>query len=186
MQFKSLFTLGLASVAVAAPAMTAAQKAQSAQDLATVQAVFNDVQAGIDVMVQAVKTYTGEPAALASIQSGSDNLMKIINDGAKKVAASTAMGLADAIGVLGPVSTLGSKVDEIVLALAEKKETFTKLSLQQVVIDDLKAQKGAADELVKAILANLPMPGLLGIIAGPIAKGITDKIDNGIKQWGGA
>jgi len=27
------------------------------------------------------------------------------------------------------------------------------------------------------------MPGLLGIVAGPIAKQITDKLEGGIKVW---
>jgi hypothetical protein len=186
MQFKNIITLGFASLAVAAPALNAANvplRTYSVQDLQSVTDTFNAIQAGIDKMTDSVKAYTGDPAQLAAIQGGSDDLAKIIDAGTAKVAASPAMGLMDAINVLGPVGTLSSKVDDIIIALATKKETFTKMNLGEVVINDLKTQKTAADGLIKAILANLPMPGLLSIIAGPIAKQITDKLENGIKQW---
>jgi Hydrophobic surface binding protein A len=180
MQIKTILTLGFASMALAAPAI---EMHNAKFDLQSVTDTFNAIQSGIDKMVNDVKAYTGDPQQLKAIQDDSDAILKTINDGAAKVAASPAMGLMDAIGVLGPVGTLSSKVDEIIMALATKKETFTKMNLASLVTKDLSDQKNAADALVKAILANLPIPGLLGIIAGPIAKQITDKLDAGVKAW---
>jgi len=168
-------------MAVAAPTVAGTM---APLDLVSVTDTFNAIQAGIDKMVANVKAYTGDSAAqVAAIQSESDNVLKIIRDGTDKVAKSPAMGIADAIGILGPVGTLSSKVDEIINALASKKEVLTKNNLASVVLKDLQDQKNAAEKLVTAILNNLPLPSLLGIIAAPIAKQITDKLDAGAKSW---
>jgi len=168
-------------MAVAAPTVAGTM---APLDLVSVTDTFNAIQAGIDKMVANVKAYTGGSAAqVAAIQSDSDNVLKIIRDGTDKVAKSPAMGIADAIGILGPVGTLSSKVDEIINALASKKEVLTKNNLASVVLKDLQDQKNAAEKLVTAILNNLPLPSLLGAIAAPIAKQITDKLDAGAKSW---
>jgi len=148
MQFKNTLILGFVAVAIAAPVFNAANvplRNYSTQDLISVTDTFTAIQNGIDKMVDAVKAYNGDPAALASIQQFSDDLKKVIDDGTAKVAASPAMGLMDAISVLGPTGTLSSKVDDIVIALATKKEEFTKANLAEVVINDLKSQKDSND-----------------------------------------
>jgi hypothetical protein len=187
MQFKNiLLTLSVVTAAIAAPAFNTVNvplRTYSVQDLQSVTDTFTAIQGAIDKMVEAVKGYNGDPAALAAIQTGSDDIKKIMDEGAVKIAASPAMGLMDAINILGPTGTLSSKVDDIVIALASKKEDFIKANLGDIVINDLKGQKDSSDQLVKAILANLPMPGLLGVIAGPIAGQITTKLDNAIKAW---
>jgi hypothetical protein len=180
MQIKTILSLTFASMAVAAPTVTGTM---APLDLVSVTDTFNAIQAGIDKMVANVKAYTGGSAQVAAIQSDSDNVLKIIRDGTDKVAKSPAMGIADAIGILGPVGTLSSKVDEIINALASKKEVLTKNNLASVVLKDLQDQKNAAEKLVTAILNNLPLPSLLGAIAAPIAKQITDKLDAGAKSW---
>jgi hypothetical protein len=180
MQLKTLISLTFASMAVAVPVVASNM---GKFDLPAVTETFNNIQNGIDKMAQDVRAYKGDPQQLAVIQSDSDALAQIIDQGTAKIKASPAMGLMDAINILGPVGTLSSKVDDIITALASNKDTFAKMNVNSVVIQDLKQQKAAADKLVTAILANLPIPGLLGIIAGPIAKQITDKLDGGIKQW---
>jgi uncharacterized membrane protein YeaQ/YmgE (transglycosylase-associated protein family) len=175
----SVVALGLIGAVAAAPLE------QTKFDLPAVQNTFNDIQAGIDKMVADVKAFTGDKAAINPIVADSEAILTIIREGADKVAKSPAMGLMDAISVLGPVSTLSAKVDEIVMALAEKKEKITGAGAAGLVADNLRKQKNEADGLVKSILANLPMPGLLGIVAGPIAKQITDKLDAGAKAWSG-
>ncbi len=57
-----------------------------------------------------------------------------------------------------------------------------KLSIGSVVLDQLKAQHVSAEALSEAVLVNPPLPSLLGVIGGPVANQITDKLDNGIKQ----
>jgi len=180
MQIKAIISFSLASMVFAAPAVV---YHNVNFDLVSITDTFTAIQGGIDKMVAAVKSYTGDPAQLVPIQNTSDDILKIIQDGTAKVASSPAMGLMDAINVLGPTGTLSSKVDEIIMALAEKKALFTENNLGDVVLKDLNDQKTASEALVKAILNNLPMPGLLGVVAGPIAKQITDKLENGIKAW---
>jgi hypothetical protein len=180
MQLKTIISLGFASMAVAVPAIASTREKF---DLPAITDTFTNIQNGIDKMAQDVRAYKGDPQQLAVIQTDSGSLQKIIQDGTAKIKTSPAMGLMDAIGVLGPVGVLSSKVDDVITALASNKETFTKMNVGGVVVQDLKVQKAAADQLVAAILANLPLLSLLGIIAGPIAKQVTDKLDAGIKAW---
>jgi Hydrophobic surface binding protein A len=176
MRFQAAVALGLFTAAFAAPIEN------TKFDLPAITSTFNNIQGGIDKMVGDVKNYKGTesmPAMLASSQG----ILDALKEGTAAIAKSPALGLMDAIGILGPVGTLSSKVDEIILALAEKKEILKGLGVSSVVKDELVKQKAGADDLVKAITNNLPMPALLGIVAGPIAKQITDKLEGGIKQW---
>jgi len=142
MQLKTFIVIGLASLATAAPAVNAPARTF---DLLAVTDTFGLIQTQIDKMVNDVKAYTGDPSGLAAIQEDSDTLAKIIGEGTAKVKASPAMGLMDAINVLGPVGVLSSKVDEIIFALAFKRTEFEKMNLNSVVLGDLQQQKTAAD-----------------------------------------
>jgi hypothetical protein len=180
MQLKTLLTLGFASMTVAAPIVAGTL---NTFDLPAITDTFNAIQGGIDKMVTDVKAFTGDPQQLVAIQEDNDAILKIINDGTDKVSKSTAMGIMDALGILGPTGTLASKVDEVIAALADKKKLLSDLNLQSIVVKDLTDQRSASDNLIKAIVANLPMPSVLGMIANPIAKQITDKLDAGVKTW---
>jgi hypothetical protein len=180
MRFQSVVALGLFSSVMATPIPAE----QTKFDLPTVQSTFNDIQAGIDKMVAGTKAFDGSnKEAIAGLLADSGVVLAAISSGADKVKASPAMTITDAVSILGPVSTLSSKVDEIVQALAAQKDKFVSLSINGVVLDELKKQRAAAEILVKNILANLPLPSLLGIVAGPIAKQVTDKLDAGIKNF---
>jgi len=185
MFFKTISTVALLATAVVAkPIDTTTLDVLAPLDLPTVQTVFTAVQEKIDKMVAQVKEFTGDTKQMEPILAASSDILAALNDGAGKISSSPAMGIADALGILGPVGTMASKVDEIVSALTVKKETFDKASVTAVVIQQLQDQRLAADKLAKAIVANLPLPGLIGPIAAPIAKQFTDKLEGGLKAFG--
>jgi hypothetical protein len=158
----------------------------SVADLPTIQGVFEKIQAGIDNLVKVVNAFTEtDIAASVPILDASKALLVTIADGGPAISKSPALGLLDAISVLGPVSTLSNKVDEIITALDTKKAAFEKAGLKVVVADELTKYRLAADVLVKAIIAGLPLPSLTGLIANPIAAQITDKLNKGITDFGG-
>jgi len=178
MQFKNILVLASLGSFVAAAPLQVVQR-----DLPTVQKVFDNIGAQIDKMAAIVNDFKGEPDQLVAVQGASEEILKIMDEGTKEITGSATMGLMDAINVIGPTGVLGAKVDGVITALGGKKAEFDKLNVASVVLDQLKAQRASAELLSTAILANLPMPSVLGVIAGPIAKQITDKLDGGIKQW---
>jgi len=177
MRLHSALAFGLFSSALATPINSAKM------DLPSVQATFDNIQQGIDKMISHVKIFKGEKDVLDAIIADSNGILAAIAEGTEKVAKSPAMGITDALNILAPVQILASKVEEVVLVLASKKETIGKAQADAAILGELQKQKTGADGLVKVILANLPMPGLIGPIAGPIAKSITDKLENGIRLW---
>ena len=184
MQLKRIFLLAsIATSAIAAPIQEETNNALVQRDLATVQQVFNSIMATIDKMVGVVEKFDGSPDQLVAVQTASEEILKIMDEGTQKIKSSPTMGLMDAINIITPTGTLGGKVDGVIQALGSKKAEFDKLNVSAVVLEQLKAQRASAENLSAAILANLPMPSLLGAIAGPIAKQITNKLDDGIKQW---
>jgi hypothetical protein len=91
--------------------------------------------------------------------------------GIAKISSTTAMGLTDAIQILGQVSNLNTAVEGVVKGLIEKKGLFDKAGLTAVVSDRLIEEKNAAQELVTAVVSKLPsyIPGAIGTTAaGPI------------------
>ena len=186
MLLHSFLAIGLAAArATALPVEADSSSPLTPFDLPTVTGTFDKIQSSIDKMVSDINAFTGDKASMTGIVADSADIQKVIEEGVTKIKASPAMGLMDAIGILAPVTTLGNKVDEIVNALASKKTDLEKINATPAVLSELRKQRLVADKLSAAILANLPMPALLGSIAKPIAKQITDKLDAGIKQWGG-
>jgi Hydrophobic surface binding protein A len=185
MHFKTISTVAfMVLAAVATPLEAVAYNTLVAFDLPTVQASFNQIQASIDKMITKIKDFDGETEKMEPMLSAATEILNGIKEGTSKIASSPTMGIMDALGMLTPVGTMASKVDEVVAALTAKKEVFDKLAITAVVVEQLQDQLKASDQMSKAIAANLPMPALLGPIAGPIGKLITDKLEAGIRAFG--
>src|ERR1700712_3010757 len=132
--FSQFFLLSLAvAKALAMPLEAETASPLGVFDLPTVQATFDKVQAGIDKMVKDVNAFTGDKAGMDVIVADSTEIQSILTEGVAKIKASPAMAIADALGILGPVGTLGSKVDEIVNALAQKKADLEKAGVAATV-----------------------------------------------------
>lgn len=83
-------------------------------------------------------------------------LLATIKSSATAVQGSSAIGLVDAVGILGPVNVLSSKVDDVVTALLTKKGQFDTAKMSGQVGEQLLADQAATKDLIKAILGKLP------------------------------
>jgi len=178
MLLRALFYAGLTASAVSANPL-------GKRDLPTVQAAFDKVGIAIDKLIGLVQGFDGDLDKLPNLLETSESITKMNLEGAGLVKASPAMGITDALTIVNPTLIIQEKVNKVMGAFLEKKEPLEKAGVKDVVMDQMIAQRKAADELAAAILGNLPMPALLGVIAKPIAKTITDALDTGIRNWGG-
>jgi hypothetical protein len=177
MHLKSLLLLGLASSALTAPLES------TAADLPTIQGVFTGIKDQIEKMVSNVNTFDGSAAKVSSIAADSKVIEDIIAKGATRIGKSKAMGLMDAVSLLGDVGGMASSVETITGALSAKRADIDKASGGGTVLSNLKSQRAAAKQLTDAIKKNLPMAGLLGAFADPIAKQVTDVLDKAVSEW---
>jgi hypothetical protein len=177
MHFKALVLLGFAASTFAAPLEAASQ------DLPTIQAVFGQVKEQIAKMVTNVNAFDGTGAKVTAFASDSKVIEDIIAEGEQRIAKSKAMGLMDAVSLLGDVGGMASSVETITAALSTKRPDIDKASGGSTVLNNLKSQRDAAKKLTEAIKKNLPMASLLGALADPIAKQVTDVLDKAITEW---
>jgi len=186
MLFHSLLYIGLTATAVSAVPLGASNsKALTQRDLPTVQAAFDKVGAAIDKLVEAVNGYDGDPNKLAVLLESSEAISKMNSEGAEVVKTSPAMGIMDALAIISPTMVIQDKVNKVMKAFRDKKDALEKAGVKDVVVEQMIKQRHAADDLAGAILGNLPLPSLIGPIAGPIAATITDALNAGITEWGG-
>jgi hypothetical protein len=175
--------LGLATFAALTVPLNA--ETLAALDMISMSETFDHIFTGIDNMISDVQKYTGGAAGVATIVSDSDAIAGFIKTGTAKIKSTPSMGIPDLVTILGPVTVMESKVGEVVESLSKKKTLLESAGASKTILDELTKQKFAADGLVAAILAGLPMSALVSPIAGPIAKTITDRLDKGIVEWGG-
>jgi hypothetical protein len=179
---KATLFLGLLATMAAAAPVEASAAALGAVDLPTITNVLDKIQAGINTMVIKVNAFDGSAQQAAPLVADSQALITEMANGAQTIVGSN-MGIMDAIKVLAPVQQLGSKVDEVVNALVQKKSEIEKAGLASAVVDQLVQQKLASNSMVNAIINGLPLPSVTSAIAQPIAKQVTDKLDMGITQF---
>jgi len=186
MLFHSLLCLGLTAAGVSAVPMAASNsKSLAHRDLPTVQAAFDKVGAAIDKLIEAVNAFDGDANKLAVLLESSEAISKMNTEGAGVVQSSPAMGIMDALAIISPTMVIQGKVNGVMKAFRDKKDVLEKAGVKEVVVEQMIKQRHAADDLAGAILGNLPLPSLIGPIAGPIAATITDALNAGITEWGG-
>jgi hypothetical protein len=175
--------LGLATFAALALPLNA--EILSTLDMISMSETFDHIFTGIDKMISDVESYKGGAAGVAIIVADSAAIQRSIESGTAKIRRTPAMGIPDLLTILGPVQVMQSKVGEIVDSLSKKKPELEKAGAAKTILDELTKEKFAADGLVSAIIAGLPLATIVGPVAGPIAKTITDRLDKGIVEWGG-
>lgn len=148
MHFTTLFSIGLLATSAAA--------APTRRSLADVQAAFDKIQANIATMVAKINAWDGQPGSVTPVMDESKALLATIKSSATAVQGSSAIGLMDAVGILGPVNVLSSKVDDVVTALLTKKGQFDTAKMSGQVGEQLLADQAATKDLIKAILGKLP------------------------------
>jgi hypothetical protein len=179
MLFKFSLLAGLASVAFAAQAET-----QAALDLQAMAASFDKIFAGIDSIVVKVTDFK-DASAMSGIVSDFALIDSALTDGAAGIKKSKSMAIPELLNIFGPVFVMQSKVTEVISVLSSRKAMLEGAGAKETILSELQKTKQAADGLVDAIKANLPLPSITGIVAGPIAATITDVLTKGIKEWGG-
>jgi hypothetical protein len=184
MFFKSIFTLGLmASVAVCAPVESTQSVDSSTLDLPQITASFNRIESSIDQLVYQLNSWNPSISPNAIIGTNG-NLINELRNAADQINRGPALGLTEAVGVLTPVQGLATKVDTIIRALQSKQNEINQVQLGRTVKEELIKDRRATGELIDAIFAKLPLPAVTKPIAQPLAKQITDKLEDAISHFG--
>jgi len=171
-----------ACVALAIPTSAATLRPQDMQSLAE---AFDHIFTGIENMVTSLEKFNGDPAGVATIISNNAVLRDAVTTGTKTVKASAGMAIFDVIHIGGPLFVMENMISELMETLKSKKPELEKAGAAPKILEELTKDKTAVDALVIVINQNLPLPQLLGIIATPIGKLVTQKLTDGIKEWGG-
>ncbi|QDS77077.1 hypothetical protein FKW77_007335 [Venturia effusa] len=173
MHFTALFSLGLLANSVAA--------APTRRSLSDVQAAFDKIQANIATLVAKINAWDGQASSVQPIMDDSKKLHETIQSSATAIQGSSSIGLMDAVGVIGPVNVLSTKVDDVVTALLTKKGQFDAAKVSDKVSGELVQDQAATKELIKAILGRLP--SVTVSIAQPIADGVSQKLDKAVTAY---
>lgn len=139
---------------------------------------MQEIGLAVDKMTNSINQWNGDAASAVAILDNSKAVMSLLKTDTQKISASDAIGLFDAIAILGPTNTLTAKVDDVVNALSAKKTQIQAASLGPVVLQELKDQKFAANDLATAIVGKLP--SLAQAIGGPMAQQIVTKLDKAV------
>ncbi|KAF2665596.1 hypothetical protein BT63DRAFT_69495 [Microthyrium microscopicum] len=186
MLFKNgLIVAVVAQAAIAAPLQQHTTTLMVPADMPTIQENVDKVLSGIDKIIGDIKAYSPEKKDLTALLADSAAILSALADGTTKIKASPALGVADVLSILTPVGSLDTKVADVASALKDKKADFEKGGQIKDVLDQLQKQYAATIPFSKAITGSLPLPSVLGIIADPIAKGITDKLAGAVTDFGG-
>lgn len=166
---------------VASLLATSAFAAAVKRDLPTITTAMTDIGAAVDKMTADIKSWDGAATSAVAILDDSKAIKALLEQDTKKIQATDAIGLFDAISILGPTNTLTAKVDDVVTALKDKKAALNSAALGPVVLQELKDQKFAANDLATAIVGKLP--SLAQAIGGPMAQQIVTKLDGAVNAF---
>jgi len=174
------FTCLTACVALALPVKAATL---NARDMQSMQEAFDNIFTGIDNMVMALNSFKGDPAGVARIVADNDAIRNAISVGTTKIKASPSMAILDILHIGGPLFVMENKISELMESLHSRKALLNKADAEKTILEELQKDKTALDIFFDVVTNNLPIPGLIGTISGPIWKLITNKLDVGIKEW---
>ncbi|KAL4962945.1 cell wall mannoprotein 1 family protein [Aspergillus stella-maris] len=175
MHFANILTLSLATTALAAP-ITKTKRA-----LADYEAVFDNISSQVAVVSDTVASYVSGSTTGDAVQSASNDLVTVINDGATSVATFDALSSLDALALVRPIQDLTADVGDLVDAVIAAEPNFETDGLSGNVLASLQAQKGAAEALRDAVTPKVP--SALQEIAAELAEGIVAEIERGIVAY---
>ncbi|KAL3448345.1 hydrophobic surface binding protein A-domain-containing protein [Aspergillus insuetus] len=169
MKFTGLFTLALATAAIATPA-----KRQSSPD-----ELIAGIAEQVTALGSAIDGYSG--GEIGSIQDASDSLVSTINAAVESVNSGPDLSNSDALALTGPVQDLIDQVDGVIETLNGKSDLAVEAGVVSDVQASLQAQYDAASALAEAISSKVP--AALEEIAAELSAGITAAIQKGIDHW---
>ncbi|KAI9375535.1 hydrophobic surface binding protein A-domain-containing protein [Aspergillus egyptiacus] len=169
MKFTGLFTLALATTALATPTKRQSDPA----------AIIDEISGQVTSLGEAISSYNGGDTS--SIQAASDNLVDTINSAVETVNAGPSLSNSDALALTGPVQDLIDQVEVVIADLVDKKDLVVEEGAGGLVKESLDAQYAAASALAEALSSKVPPA--LEEIAAELSAGITDAIQVGIDAY---
>ncbi|KAL4932431.1 cell wall mannoprotein 1 family protein [Aspergillus undulatus] len=169
MKFTGLFTLALATTALATPAKRQSSPAD----------IIDTISEQVSALDSAVDSYSGGDPS--SVQDASDTLVSTINDAVEQVSSGPDLSNADALALTGPVQDLTDQVDGVITKIIDKKDQFVEAGSGGHVKTSLNQQYEAAANLAEALSSKVPEA--LAEIAAELSAGITNAIQRGVDAY---
>lgn len=172
MKFSALFTLGLATAAVATPSLVQ-------RDGKEVQALIENISSKTDALDSAISSYNGGDAG--KVESASQELISVTTKGTEAVKAGDDLSSSDALALTSPIQDLTDKIEKAIDNLIAKKPKFEAAGAAGKIKADLSKQYDAAKGLAEALSSKVPEA--LGDIADELSAGITKAIQKGVDAY---
>ncbi|KAL4877743.1 hydrophobic surface binding protein A-domain-containing protein [Aspergillus karnatakaensis] len=169
MKFSGLFTLALATAAMATPAKRQSSPAD----------IIETISGQVSELSSAVDAFDGSDPQ--PVQDASDTLVETINSAVEQVNSGPDLSNADALALTGPVQDLIDQVDVVIDGLIEKQDLVVEAGAGGAVKTSLDQQYAAAAALAEAISSKVP--AALEEIAAELSAGITNAIQRGIDAY---
>jgi hypothetical protein len=155
------------------------------RDMQAIAEAFDHIFTGIDNMIISLNSFNGDPASVQKIVSDNTAIRNAVTTGSAKVQASEGISMYELIHIGGPLFVMENKISELIETLHSQKAALDRAGAGQTILKELQNDKVAVDELNAVIGKNLPFPQFLGMLSDPIGKLVTNKLNIGIKEWGG-
>ncbi|KAL4949313.1 hydrophobic surface binding protein A-domain-containing protein [Aspergillus filifer] len=169
MKFTGLFTLALATTALATPAKRQSSPAD----------IIDTISSQVSNLDSAVSSYSGgDPSA---VQDASDTLVSTINSAVEQVNSGDDLTNSDALALTGPIQDLTDQVDAVVTKIIDKQDQFVEAGAGGRVKEALNQQYEAASNLAEALSSKVP--DALSDIADELSAGITNAIQRGVDAY---
>ncbi|KAL4799302.1 hydrophobic surface binding protein A-domain-containing protein [Aspergillus venezuelensis] len=169
MKFTGLFTLALATTALATPAKRQSSPAD----------IIDTISSQVSNLDSAVDSYSGGDPS--SVQDASDTLVSTINSAVEQVNSGDELTNSDAIALTGPVQDLTEQVDAVITKIIDKQDQFVEAGAGGQVKEALNQQYEAASNLADALSSKVPEA--LSDIAADLSAGITNAIQRGVDAY---
>jgi hypothetical protein len=180
MQFKQIIAIALFGTAMASPIQAVTDAVGATQDLPTITAAFNAVEAALNTLDTTIKGL--QPGgAVQDVVNKSNAVKAALDDGAAKIAAGTPISLTESLTVQAASTKLTSLTSTVISDLISKKAIITAAGQTKTTLDSLNSQKVASDNFVKAITGKVP--AAVQSIAAAAAKSVGDSLAKGVAAF---
>ncbi|KIM96778.1 hypothetical protein OIDMADRAFT_32693 [Oidiodendron maius Zn] len=149
------------------------------RDLASIESALANIATAVLTLDATEQAYTGGDTT--TLQTDSDAVVAATNAGTAVANASGALSIFDAIGLVSPIQSLTTDVQNAINDIISIKSAIVAQGAQTQTLNDLIAQNTSATALSAAITAKVPAG--LQSIAAQLAAGITNAIEQGIAAY---
>lgn len=173
--FGTVLAFGLVATTFAEP-IPASKRA-----LSDFQAVITAVRTQVGVLDTTVTNYQGGTATADNVQTESDELVTIIENGDTTVQGLPTLSSIEALGLVSPIQALTGDVSDLVDNVIAAHGKFQAEGRDGEVLTSLQEQKTASEGLAASITSKVPS-SLQGL-ANELSAGISENIQRGIDAY---